>query len=267
MSDEYEVFAIRYGERDGTRGGNLVFGDPHEAPMPMDYFVWAIRNEQRTVVVDLGFGCEDGVARGRTWLRCPSAGLAAIGIDAAQVEDVIVTHMHYDHIGNMEKFPKARFHLQDAEMSYATGRAMTHRVIRHSFTVDNVLDMVRMLYKDRVVFHNGDDNIAPGIDVHLIGGHTQGLQVVSVNTARGIVVLASDASHYYENMEGGAPFIIVNNMVDMLEGHRRLYHIAASRDHVVPGHDPKVMERYPALSDATKGVVVRLDVAPLQHRA
>ncbi len=263
MNDRYELYAVRYGERDGTRGGNLVFGDPHDAPMPMDYFVWAIRNEQRTIVVDIGFGRDDGVARGRTWLRCPTDGLSAIGIDATQVEDVIVTHLHYDHVGNLEKFPRARFHLQDEEMRYATGRAITHKAIRHSFTVDNVVDMVRMLYKDRVVFHDGDDDIAPGIRVHHIGGHTQGLQAVSVNTARGTVVLASDASHYYENMEQGAPFIVVNNMLDMLEGHRRLYRLASSRDHVIPGHDPLVMRRYPAPSAESDGIAVRLDVAPV----
>jgi glyoxylase-like metal-dependent hydrolase (beta-lactamase superfamily II) len=262
MSDVYEVFAIKYGQRVGQRGGMLIYGDPHDAPMPMDYFIWAIRNSARTIVVDIGYGKADGESRGREFLRCPTEGLAALGMDVAAVEDVIITHMHYDHVGNLDKFPRARFHIQDSEMAYVTGRAMTHRRIRHSFTVDNVLDMVRALYGERVVFHDGDEEVAAGVSVHHIGGHTRGLQVVRVNTARGQVVLASDASHYYENMERGEPFVVVDSVTDMLEGHRRLFRLADSPQHVVPGHDPQVMLRYPAASPALEGIAVRLDVEP-----
>lgn len=260
--DTYEVFAIKYGQRMGERGGMLIFGDPHDAPMAMDYYVWAIRNEERTLVVDIGYSREDGEGRGREFLRCPTEGLAAVGIDATQVADVIITHMHYDHVGNLDKFPAARFHIQDSEMAYVTGRSMTHPRIRHSFTLDNVLDMVRAVYGDRVVFHDGDEEVAPGITVHHVGGHTRGLQVVRVNTARGQVVLASDASHYYENMERGEPFKVVDSITGMLEGHRKLYRLADSPQHVVPGHDPLVMDRYPAPSPALDGIAVRLDVAP-----
>lgn len=262
MSDSYEVFAIKYGQRTGVRGGMLIHGDPHDAPMPMDYFVWAIRNDARTIVVDIGYSREDGERRGREFLRCPTEGLAALGIDAASVADVVITHMHYDHVGNLDKFPNARFHIQDTEMAYVTGRSMTHRRLRHSFTLDNVLDMVRAVYGDRVVFHSGEGDIAPGVSVHHIGGHTPGLQVVRVATARGWVVLASDASHYYENMDGGEPFKVVDSVTDMLEGHRTLVRLADSRAHVVPGHDPLVMRRYPPPSAALEGIAVRLDVAP-----
>ena len=97
-----------------------------------------------------------------------------------------------DHAGNLELFPNARFHLQDAEMEFVTGRAMTHAAMRHSFRLDDVLEMVTLVYGDRVVFHAGDEDIAPGIAVHHVPGHTRGLQSVSVNTARGRVVLDRD---------------------------------------------------------------------------
>jgi glyoxylase-like metal-dependent hydrolase (beta-lactamase superfamily II) len=262
MSDIYEVFAIKYGHRVGTRGGMMIYGDPHDAPMPMDYYVWALRNAERTIVVDIGYSKDDGERRGREFLRCPTEGLAAVGIDAKSVKDVIITHMHYDHVGNLDKFPSANFHIQDAEMAYVTGRSMTHHRIRHAFTIDNVTDMVRMLYGDRVQFHDGEQSIAPGISVHLVGGHTRGLQVVRVNTARGQVVLASDASHYYENMNSGEPFTVVDSISDMLEGHRTLFKLADSPEHVVPGHDPLVMQCYPAPTPELQGIAVRLDVPP-----
>jgi glyoxylase-like metal-dependent hydrolase (beta-lactamase superfamily II) len=258
----YEIYAIKYGERVGTRGGMFVYGDPHDAPMAMDYFVWAIRNAQRTIVIDVGYGREEGERRGRTFLRSPAEGLRLIGIEATKVQDVIVTHMHYDHVGNLQLFPNARFHIQDEELAYVTGRAMTHHVLRSSFALNDVLEMVRLLYGERIVFHNGDEEVAPGVTVHHIPGHTRGLQSVRVHSERGWVVLASDAAHYYENLEKETPFATLENMFLMLEGFRRLRKLAATDAHIVPGHDPAVLERYAPARPALAGIVARLDVAP-----
>ena len=259
---EYQVFAIKYGQRVGTRGTIFMDGDPHDAPLAMDYFVWAIRGPGRTVVVDIGFDRAEGERRGRTSLRCPTEGLRLIGIDAGQVEDVIITHMHYDHAGNLGLFPKARFHIQDAEMAYVTGRAMTHKPLRGSFVLGEVQQMVAAVYGDRVVFHDGDGEVFPGISVHHIPGHTRGLQSVKVHSKRGGVVLASDAAHYYESLGDGTPFSIHENLFQMLEGFRRLRQLAESDAHIVPGHDPLVMKRYPAPSPDLDGIVARLDEAP-----
>ena len=98
--DRYEIFAIKYGERMGQRGSIFVHGDPHDAPLAMDYFIWVIRNHLRTIVVDVGFGRGEGERRGRTYLRSPTEGLALLDVDAKEVADVIITHMHYDHAGN-----------------------------------------------------------------------------------------------------------------------------------------------------------------------
>lgn len=258
----YEIYAIKYGQRVGTRGGMFVYGDPHDAPMAMDYFVWAIRNAERTIVIDVGYAREEGERRGRTFVRSPVDGLRLIGIEASQVKDVIITHMHYDHAGNLALFPKARFHIQDEELTYVTGRAMTHKVLRSSFALDDVLEMVRLVYGDRVVFHAGDDEIAPGVTVHHIPGHTRGLQSVRVDSNRGWVIVASDAAHYYENLEQETPFVTLENMYLMLEGYRKLRALAPSDTHIVPGHDPAVLKRYPPPSPELEGIVARLDVAP-----
>ena len=122
--------------------------------------------------------------------------------------------------------------------------------------------MIRRLFAGRVVFHNGDDEIAAGLSVHHVGGHTMGMQIVRVNTRRGVVVLASDASHLYANMEQGRPFPIVYNVAGMLEGHATLRRLASSPQHIIPGHDPLVMARYPAARPGLEGVAVRLDVEP-----
>ncbi len=259
---EYEVFAIKYGDRVGTRGKIFVHGDPHDAPLPMDYYVWVIRNADRTVVLDIGFNKAEGEARGRTVHRCPTEGMKLIDVDANAVEDVIISHMHYDHVGNLDLFPKAKFHIQDEEMAYVTGRAMTHKPLRHSYVLNEVKQMVAAIYGDRVVFHDGDEEVFPGISVHHIPGHTRGMQSVRVHTKRGWVVLAADAAHYYESITDGSPFLTHENMFQMLEGFRRLRKLAPSDDHIVPGHDPDVVNRYAAPSPDLEGIVVRLDEAP-----
>ena len=263
MADEaYEVYAIKYATRNAQRSDHFIGGDPHDAPMPMDYFVWLIRNAARTVVVDTGFTREVGEARKRIFLRSPAEGLALLGVTAADVKDVIITHMHYDHVGTFRDFPSAQFHLQDEEMAFATGRPMRHTRFRHSIEVEDVVGMVRLVFGDRVTFHRGDAQLAPGLSVHHIGGHTPGLQSVRVMTQRGWLVLASDATHYYEHFENDRCFPTVYNVGDTLEGYARLRSLAASPQHIIPGHDPLVMQRYPAVSKALDGIVIRLDVEP-----
>ncbi len=262
MTDTYEVFALRYATNPARRAGeNFLFPDDHAAPMPIDYYVWAIRNAARTIVVDTGFGPAAGERRGRALLRHPTEALRQIGIDAATVSDVVLTHLHYDHAGCMADFPAATFHLQDAEMAFATGRCMCHRVLRFPMELDDVLTGVRMVYAGRVRFHDGTATLAPGITLHRVGGHTGGLQVVRVATARGAVVLASDATHFWANLRTGNPFPLVADIAGMLEGYRICGELADGPDHIIPGHDPLVLQRFPPVAGAADAV--RLDLPPL----
>ncbi len=261
---KYEVYAIKYARRDARRHEHFIGGDLHDAPMPMDYFVWLIRNQERTIVVDTGFTAEVAVKRKREFIRTPKAGLALLGVKAEEVREVVITHMHYDHVGTFFDFPQAVFHLQDEEMNYVTGRYMRHSRFAHSIEVEDVVGMVRALFKGRLVFHKGDDEIAPGVSLHHIGGHTPGLQSVRVHTQRGWVVLASDATHYYEHFETGRCFPSIVDLGGVLEGYDTLRKLAESPRHIVPGHDPLVMARYPAVSKELEGIAVRLDVKPTE---
>ena len=256
---QYEVYAIKYAHHARRASENFMGGDPHDGPMPLDYFVWLIRGEGREIVIDTGFSAQMAAKRQRDHIRCPTAGLSLVNIDSKTIKDVVVTHLHYDHIGNFDLFPAATFHLQDLEMNYATGRHMGKPVFSGAYEVEDVVGMVRRAYAGRVHFYDGDAEIAPGISLHLIGGHTMGLQVVRVATRRGWVVVASDASHFYANMEQVRPFPIVYSVAAMVEGYDRLRALAESPAHIIPGHDPLVLERYPAPSKPLQGIVARLD--------
>lgn len=259
MSPVYELYAVKYAQHERTASQNFLGGDPHDGPMPMDYFVWLVRGAGLELVVDTGFNAATAVRRNRRLLRPVDRALALLGVDAARVRDVVITHLHYDHVGSFDLFPQASFHLQELEMQYATGRHMGHEALRHAYEVEDVVGMVRSVYAGRVRFHAGDTELFPGVSLHLVGGHTMGLQVVRVATRRGWVVLASDASHYYANMGEGRPFPIVYNVGDMLGGWERLRALADSPEHIIPGHDPAVLERYPAPAEALRGIAARLD--------
>jgi len=259
---EYELFAIRYATRDARRSDHFIGGDPHDGPMPMDYFMWVASGGGRTFVIDTGFNADVAKKRKRTFLRCPVETLGAFGIDVNAVEDVILTHLHYDHAGNFDRFPNARFHLQERELAYATGRFMRYPRLSHSFEVEDICGIVRLNYARRVLFYNGDVELAPGLSIHAAGGHSAGLQFVRVRTRRGPVVLASDVSHFYENMASERPFTTALHIGEMLEGFERLLALAPDESHIVPGHDPLVMKLYPAPSPELEGVAVRLDVPP-----
>ena len=259
----YKVYAIKYAHHERNAALSFIHpGDIHDSEAALDFFIWAAVSDDRTFVIDTGFNAETAKLRGRSLIRCPTEGLRLIGIEAENVADVIVTHLHYDHVGNFDLFPKATFHLQDREIAYATGRHMKHSIFAAPYDVTHVTGIVREVYAGRVNFIDGDAELAPGFSVHHIGGHTDGLMSVRVHTARGWVVLASDASHLYANLNNINPFPIVYNVGDMVQGFDKLRSLAGSLDHIVPGHDPLVMKKYPAISSELEGIAVRLDAEP-----
>lgn len=259
---EYEVFALRYAVSEPrTQRDVLIYPDDHDAPMPLDYYIWAVRGGGRTIVLDTGFDAASADRRGRAYQRSPIDALKAIGIDAAEVEDVVLSHMHWDHAGHWQDFPKARFHLQDAEMSFCTGRCMCHEPLRRTFDIEQVTSAVRHVFAERVTFHDGTDEIAPGITVHLVGGHSGGLQIMRVPTARGWLVLASDATHFWHNIRRRSPFIIVHDMGKLMEGWVTCEKLADGPDHIIPGHDPAVLRRFPKAPNDPETAMLHLEPA------
>lgn len=264
MSDIWEVYALKYADHNiRPRSDSFLYDDNHDAPMPLDYFVWLLKNGDNTILVDTGFDEKESIARGRQLHETPAELVKRFGLAPQNIDNVIVTHMHYDHAGGLADFNHATFHLQEQEMQYATGPCMCHSVLKNPFTVEHVCAMVRQLFDGKLTFHNGSAEVAPGVQVHLIGGHSRGLQCVRVKTARGWLVLASDASHYYENFLHSKPFPIVVDMQDMLDGFNTIRTLAQSDQHVIPGHDPAVRKIYPAVF-AQDDSIIRLDVAPLR---
>lgn len=242
----WQVHALKYADRNArTRADSFIFDDNHDAPHAMDYFIWVLRRGDDVILVDTGYDQDEAASRDRPIRMDPREALAPLGLKAEDITQLIITHLHYDHAGGLHLFPNATIHLQELEMAYATGPCMCHDTLRMPFTADHICEAVKRVYSGRCIFHDGDGEVAEGVTVHCLGGHSRGLQAVRVRTDAGWLCLASDAAHYYENFQARKPFPIVVDLQNMLDGFTRLHTVASDPKLIIPGHDPLVRALFP----------------------
>jgi len=258
----YEVLAIRYGTRMATRGTVYVddgrLGDPDE-PLQMDYFFWLLRGEAATILVDCGFHPDVGVRRGRTTLVPPLEALDRLGVDCDALERIVVTHLHYDHIGQLDAFPNAEILAQRRDVDFWAGPELEAELAPH-VEASEVAFVASAVEAGRAQLLDGAAMLAPGVAAILIGGHSPGQQSLVVKGDGGPVLLASDAVHYYEEQERRLPFAIVVDLDEMTRGYDTLQALSESTGAVlVPGHDPEVTDRFPSAgADLLPGIALRL---------
>ncbi|SDZ26295.1 N-acyl homoserine lactonase family protein [Herbiconiux ginsengi] len=253
---EFRVYAVRYATRSGLRGQHFhCLTSDWDAPHETAYFVWVAVSATRTVVVDAGIHPERAASVPEIAYRgSPPELLAALGVAPEQVDTLVLTHLHYDHTGTVALFPNARIVVQQAELEYWTG-PLAARIVRERWLmepadvahVQAALAPTTDAHPGGAIAVIGDAELAPGFSVHLVGGHTVGMQVVRFATAAGPFVVASDAAHYYENIEDDRPFEILHDVPGMYLGFDRINELAGSPTRVAPGHDPEVFTRHPPL--------------------
>jgi glyoxylase-like metal-dependent hydrolase (beta-lactamase superfamily II) len=248
-SAQYEVQIVRYGTRQTVRSDvylNHALYHEADAPIGMDYFFWIVRNEHRTVVIDTGFSPAGGSNRSRTTLASPPEVFGRLGVNPQDAPTVVVTHAHYDHIGNLDHFDRSPIVIAQAELDFWTGPYSRHTLFHHSVE-DAELDVLTKAVADgRVEAFGNSITVAPGIEVLRVGGHTPGQSVVVVQTAAGPVLLASDAVHYYEECDRNMPFMSVADLPAMYAGFDQVREMVAEGrvEHVVSGHDPYTFQRF-----------------------
>lgn len=264
----YHIYSFRYARALERRAVENfmrpVRVDLHDGPMPLDFNVWIVRNKHRTLLVDTGFGQRAATERSRVLDADPMDLLTQMGVPPEEVTDAILTHMHFDHAGNLDRLPRARLHVQDKEVAFATGRCMCHAALRNPYDVEDVVNLIRCTYAERVQHHDGTAHPFPGISLHALPGHSRGLQGVRVATARGPVLLASDASHFYANFAGRAPYSLTVNAPDTLQTYEAMRDLVPGVQHIIPGHDPLVRQFYPSV--IVEGVeLTMLHATPKPH--
>jgi glyoxylase-like metal-dependent hydrolase (beta-lactamase superfamily II) len=249
----YEVLAVRYGTRIATKAESYlnyhVYGEPDES-FGMDYFFWLVRGPERTVLVDCGFGAEAGRRRGRTTLVDPVVALSALGVEPGAVDQLVVTHAHYDHIGNLHRFPNAEVVIARREYEFWTGPYARRLQFAHSTEADELERLAATREEGRLRLVEDTLDLAPGIELVVVGGHTPGQMVAQVAVDRpeggqGAAVLAADALHFYEELDRDRPFFVVADLVDMYRGFDVLREMTEDAGRLlVAGHDAEVGKRF-----------------------
>lgn len=246
-SPAYDVYAIQYGVIREFAMSSLVAGADTARRTDLSMMVWLLKGaEGRQVLVDAGFHRADLVQRWQpVGFALPSEAVRRAGTPPEDITDVIISHVHFDHIGGIDLFPNARFWIQRDEYQHhvdSSGKALDGAISR----ADAAL-LASMIRAGRVRLVDGDAReIIPGITVYTGGKHTFASQYVGARTPAGVVVIASDDLHMYENLETHTPIAQTLDPASNLRAHERMTRIASNPRFVVPGHDPAVFTRFPA---------------------
>jgi glyoxylase-like metal-dependent hydrolase (beta-lactamase superfamily II) len=246
--EEYVVTVATYGRRATVRSdvflNHHVYGEP-DGPIGMDYFVWVARSPHRTIVVDTGFSRHGGESRGRDLLADVPDLFARIGVDPASAPDVVLTHAHYDHIGNLRLFPESEVHVSGREVEFWNGPHRRKALFHHSVEEEELDHLAEVVASGRAHLTSGRTWVAPGVEMIEVGGHTPGQSMVRILTPAGWVLLASDAVHYYEEYERAMPFTSVADIVGMYDAFDTIRAMVGAGEvqHLVAGHDPGTLAR------------------------
>jgi glyoxylase-like metal-dependent hydrolase (beta-lactamase superfamily II) len=257
---EYEIYAAKYGGPLFRKVAIVLWNVGWDEDGPINYYVWAIKAKNGEItLVDTGSSPAQGAARKVPGFVDPIDVVARIGAGADSVSKVVITHMHWDHVGNIEgylrAFPKAKFYVQQREFDLCVKDPVCLRkpvvVVFDPAAIKIVGDLER---SDRLVIVDGDVNLAPGIDLFLAPGHTLGLQVVRVNTAKGPAVVGSDCAHVFRGYREDNPSVFIMDMPAWIRSFDKVKSKAAI-DLIFPGHDILMDQNYPKVAEGVTQLV------------
>ena len=262
LAPAQRVLSVKYADRLVRRSD--VFHDYAEHGEPdgelaMDYNFWVVYGDDGITLVDTGYD-----VAARDWLgeiprTSTPESLHLLGIDPAAVVRVVTTHFHYDHIGHLGLFPAAEVISGGAEYDYWFGKRAAGALQAEFATEADLAVIERAENEGRLRLVREPTQISASIAVHPVGGHCPGELVVVVQTAGGPLILASDAAHFYEQLENEWPFFAFTDLGEMRSGLATINRMARELGAtVVPGHDARTRERFPAIDGAAGAVAVVL---------
>jgi glyoxylase-like metal-dependent hydrolase (beta-lactamase superfamily II) len=217
--------------------------------MDLAMMVWVIRGHSgRVILFDAGFYREKFLRQWRPvdYVR-PSIALADLRIRPDEVTDVVISHVHWDHLDGADLFPRARVWVQQDEYERHVGAGGER--LDPTIDPDDAAMLAGIRADGRLKLVEGDGKeIIPGVTVYTGGRHTFASQYMAVRMAASVIVLASDNVYLYENLDLRVPIAQSLDRAANLLAQDRMRSLASEERLIVPGHDPAVFQRFPAVS-------------------
>ncbi len=240
----YRLYALCQGARDCDASWLLYLSESGRTRR-LPYFFWLLVPEDggAPILVDTGFGAEAQRARNPLYqdYRAQRKLLAHFGVKPSQVETLLVTHLHWDHFASPRLFSSARFYLQRRELAFWRSDAAQYHFINHF--LGDLPEAERLLEEGRLELVDEEAEVADGLCLHWVGGHTPGLQIVRFRTREGWAVLAADAAYVYRSLESMIPPGIHVHVDDALRALDAVKSLADSPRLIFAGHDERDLRR------------------------
>ncbi|HYM71310.1 MAG TPA: N-acyl homoserine lactonase family protein [bacterium] len=248
MPGTYEIYALSPGGRT-VDWSTRMYMYPAGETTTSAYFLWLLQGPAGPIVVDTGFTPRLGKAKGVPveQMRTRDELLATAGVDSAAVPTVILTHLHWDHFDVEGIFPKATFWVHRKELEFWTDYGAAERWHRRFLSDCFAADLAALRSGNRLRLVDGNAEIADGVGVEWVGGHSPGMQIVTVRTGKGLFVIANDALTTYRNLRDWVPPAIhLGTIAECLRGMERIRTLAGGDEGLIcPGHDGEVWNRFP----------------------
>jgi glyoxylase-like metal-dependent hydrolase (beta-lactamase superfamily II) len=247
----YEAFALRFGILPAFPVSALVAGADRSRTMDVPVMVWLLKGNGRRVLIDSGFYRQKFVDRWKVRdFRTPAAASEAAGVKPGDVTDIIISHVHWDHVDGVDLFPNATVWIQREEYRYYTGEAWHSQNTHGGVDEEDMRALLNVNMQGRLRFVDGDDQeILPAIRCYTGGKHTWASQFVSAKLTAGTAVFASDNVYLYENLDKHAPIAQTLDAASNLKAQDRIRTLVSDPRLIIPGHDPAVFTRFPSIGD------------------
>lgn len=252
----FEIYALCYaGPLEGSTAITLWNRD-WDVRMQRAYYIWCLLGPGGPVVVDAGVEPVQAKERALPGYVNPAELLARLGVDAAKVPHLVLTHLHWDHVGGVGLFPAAQLHVQEAEWHFwhedPVARRSAFKLLRDD---PGLAIMEQAQAQGRLKLHQGDATLLPGLELISAPGHTPGLMAVKAATAAGPAVLGSDCGPTFRNFAEDWPSVFICDLPAWLRSLQRLRGLVQRLELLFPGHDMALSKNYPQVAPGVTRLV------------
>ncbi|MDQ1075365.1 MULTISPECIES: N-acyl homoserine lactonase family protein [Microbacterium] len=279
LDTDYSIYTLEYCHGEMPHdffGGSGVLSNKGMVRVPMLYTLLVggeVGGKQHVALVDCGFRDDYWLERYPLWnWENPTQVLGQVGIRPEDVEIILVSHMHFDHVGNFEAFPNATLYVQfeeftgwSAALDMANGMSSDEQKawVFSSFDPVDLAKAAQGLAEGRIKFVHGDQEIIPGVTARLAKDtHTFGSQWFKIQTRNGPFVAAGDVVYWYSNIESmWAPGYVQGNSFNLISTYRTMQEeLKNETSRIIPGHDPEYALRHNSWLSPTGNSITELNL-------